>query len=96
MSKKKLKKHKNKKTPKLYVNFGKSKFTVNDLNNQVNIMDKEYGCRLKHPEIWREPEHYKKSLMANAEMNFAAIACVVNGLDVKDYFQTFEGENVQY
>ena len=68
-----------------YVKFGTEKVTIQDLTDQVNEMDKKFGIRLKHPDVWSEPEKYKKVICAKIEHNLCRILCIVNGIDEKEY-----------
>lgn len=72
----------------VFVSFGEKKVSIEELTDEINKMDKAYGIKLKHPEIWREPDQYKQIVEANAEMAIAALMCTVNGIKIEDYFET--------
>lgn len=73
---------------KTYIKLGERNICVNELVAAVNDCDKKYGIRLKHPEIWADPTQYLQIIEAKCDMNIAAIICCVNGVSVKDYFET--------
>ena len=68
----------------------KFKFDEEELRREVNLCDKKFGVRLKHPEIWDEPESYRKIFEARGNLNIAALICTLNGIPVEDYFDTDE------
>lgn len=81
-------KKKKKDFPKTYISLADKKVCVEDLVEAVNRYDKEYGIRLKHPDIWADPNSYRQIIEAKTDMNFAAMICALNGVSVKDYFET--------
>lgn len=72
---------------KTYIKIGERNICVDELVKAVNNCDKEYGLRLKHPDIWAEPDQYRKVVEAKFDMSIAAMICCLNGIDVKDYFE---------
>ena len=84
------KKNKNKEAAysKTYIQTPKGKLMLSDLVDEVNRCDKSYGIRLKHPDIWADPQQYREIAEAKTEMNIAAIICILNGIRVKEYFET--------
>lgn len=67
-----------------------SRIFIDELVDAVNKCDKQYGIRLKHPDIWADPRNYREILEAKSEVNIAAMICAINGVAVKDYFVTDE------
>lgn len=80
-----MSKKKHMKNKVAYVKFGNNKVTIKDLTDQVNEMDKKFGIRLKHPDVWSEPEKYKEVICAKIEHNICRLLCIVNGIDEKEY-----------
>lgn len=73
---------------KTFIKVADSYVCVNDLVKAVNASDRKYGIKLKHPNIWAEPEQYLNVVEAKCDMNIAAIICCLNGISVNDYFET--------
>ena len=65
----------------------KNKIFMDELLDAVNKSDKQYGIKLKHPDIWCDPRNYREVIERKTETNLAAIICSINGLEVKDYFE---------
>lgn len=63
-----------------------NKLFLDQLISQVNASDKKYGIKLKHPDVYMDPSTYREVLVTRSETNLAALICVVNGLEVDDYF----------
>lgn len=62
------------------------KYNVDEFTKEVNKFDKKFGIRLKHPEIWSEPDKYRPVFEVKAELNIAALICSLNGVAVEDYY----------
>lgn len=77
-----------KKHPKTYFEFSGMTICMEDLVDTVNKYDKDFGIKLKHPDIWCCPEQYRQIIEARAELLIAAYICAVNGISVEDYFET--------
>lgn len=73
-----------------YITCGKDVINVEGLLNEVNKFDKDFGVKLKHPNIWREPENYVEIMYSNININIGALICIVNGIEVDDWFETGE------
>jgi len=73
---------------KTYIKIADRNVCVDELVKAVNDCDKKYGIRLKHPDIWSEPEQYLQIVEAKFDMNLAALICCLNGIPVKEYFET--------
>ena len=67
-----------------------NKIFIDELVNAVNMNDKKYGLKLKHPDVWCDPRNYREVLETKSETNIAALICAINGLEVNDYFVTDE------
>jgi hypothetical protein len=89
----KMGKKKKKKFPKAFMMVGDKKVCVDDLIEEVNKYDKEFGIRLKHPDAWRNPQMYRQVIEAKADMNLAALICIINGLEVNEYFESDESDS---
>lgn len=81
-------KNKKRNYPKTYIKLANNTICVEDLIAAVNECDKKYGIRLKHPDIWMEPAQYIHVIEAKCDMLVAAIICVLNGIPIKNYFET--------
>lgn len=79
---------KKKNYPRTFIKVAGKKVCIEELIEAVNQCDKDYGIRLKHPDIWADPNSYLQVISARADMNIAAMICVLNGIDLKDYFET--------
>lgn len=73
---------------KKYINICGKHIYVEDLVQSVNEFDKSFGLKLKHPDIWREPENFTEILFAKTDMNIGSLICILNGIDIEDYFET--------
>lgn len=83
MSKKKNKQKKMKKSEirDVYKVLGRRTISIRELTDEVNKMDKSFGIRLKHPDVWRNPRIYRERIEAETERNIMAMMCCINGID---------------
>lgn len=82
-----------KKYSKTYFDASGKTICVDDLVKAVNECDKQYGIKLKHPDVWCSPESYRQVIEARADMYIAALMCAINGIPIKNYFTTDDSEN---
>lgn len=68
------------------VKLKKEKIDTKELVKEVNKFDKQFGVKLKHPEIWSEPERFRPVFEAKAEINIAALICSLNGVNIDEYY----------
>ena len=61
------------------------KICVNELIQNVNEFDKTFGLKLKHPDIWIEPESFIESILAKTDMSIGGLICVINGIDADEW-----------
>lgn len=85
-----MKKNKKKVKDDNFIIINDKKVYYDDLRAEVNAMDKAFGLRLKHPDIYAEPHQYYQVMEAQAQMYSAGLICVFNGIDLGDYFETDE------
>ena len=64
----------------------KQKIDEKELLEEVNKFDKEFGIRLKHPDIWSNPERYREVYDSNCEVEIASLICALNGVNLHDYY----------
>lgn len=64
----------------------KQKIDEKELLEEVNKFDKEFGIRLKHPDIWANPDRYREVYESNCEVEIASLICVLNGVNLHDYY----------
>ena len=69
---------------------GGKRVCVNELIENVNKFDKEFGLKLKHPDIWIQPEMFVESIYAQTDINIGALICILNGINPNDWFDKSE------
>lgn len=65
---------------------GDFKLHYDEIRKAVNTFDKEFGIKLKDPEIWADPEGYLKVAVEIAKINISAAIVLINGILITDYF----------
>lgn len=64
----------------------KKRLEPDEILKEVNKFDKEFGIKLKHPDIWSEPSNYKETYNARCEIEIAQKICAINGVDLHEYY----------
>ena len=70
---------------------------VNELCSEVNSLDKEMGVRLKHPNIFNEPEQEFNRTLANIQDRIINLVILINRVDPDWYYREHgDDENAQF
>ena len=74
-----------KKEAKRKVSTKKGELDIDELVREVNRCDKQYGIRLKHPDVWKDPKMYYNIMVDKADENLGCLIHVLNGIPASAY-----------